>query len=285
MPSRNNRGDRRPEIVRHRPQHRRLQLVTSAQCSRLHSLRLHGITVKHYGHKGLERRNHMGLQPLKRFGRQVARHNQRGDLLAAGVPQRQCNAPIGVVDRAELNRSRRKRKRLAKTMGGCGQRRRGVSSRQELARQISSQICLDPAPFGLNSAAAREIRHRTHRRRDDRERRQRHPVARRLVLADSAPLIATLPPASGMALSSPGVTLFGTGTLGDFEVQLSSKVARDVRRCGYVATPSVAPQGGEVTRQVDVVAAPLDAHHLLFHESDSRGAVASDGISVEIYCP
>ncbi len=108
---------------------------------------------------------------------------------------------------------------------------------------------------------------------------------RRLVLADSAPLIATLPPFSGAAVSSPGLTLHGSSRPGDFEVQVSPTVVRDVRRCAYIATPSVQSQNGQITRQVDVVAAVLDAHHVLFHEFDSSGAVTSDGISVEIYCP
>jgi hypothetical protein len=108
---------------------------------------------------------------------------------------------------------------------------------------------------------------------------------RRLVLADSAPLIATLPPQGGSEVSSPGLTVFGLSSPGDFEAQISSRVARDARKCAYIATASVAPQSGHVTRQVEVVAAPLDARHILFHESDSSGAVTSDGISVEIYCP
>jgi len=108
---------------------------------------------------------------------------------------------------------------------------------------------------------------------------------RKLVLADSAPLIATFTSSHASGAESPGVQLFGTATPGDFEVRVSAKAVHDVRKCAYIATPSVAPQNGQVTRQVDVVAAPLDAHHLLFREFDSSGQPSSDGISVEIYCP
>ncbi len=108
---------------------------------------------------------------------------------------------------------------------------------------------------------------------------------RKLVLADSAPLIATLTTGTGSVVASPGLLLEGTSMKGEFDLQLSPKVVRDVRRCAYIATPSVTPENGHITRQVDVVAAPLDAHEVIFREFDSSGAVASDGISVEIYCP
>lgn len=110
---------------------------------------------------------------------------------------------------------------------------------------------------------------------------------RRIVLADSAPLIATITALGARTAASPGVQLFGTATPGDYELSVSSRAVRDVRRCAYVATPSVTPVGGEVTKQqeVSVVAAPLDAHHLLLHEFGSSGQAISAGISVEVYCP
>lgn len=110
---------------------------------------------------------------------------------------------------------------------------------------------------------------------------------RRLVLADSAPLIATVTAPAAPAAQSPGIRLTGTATPGDYELTVSSKAVRDIRKCAYLATPSVMPVGGTVTKQeqVSVVAAPLDAHHVLFHEFDSSGQAASAGISLEIYCP
>lgn len=110
---------------------------------------------------------------------------------------------------------------------------------------------------------------------------------RRLVLADSAPLIATVTVPFAPAAQSPGVQLTGTDTPGDYELTVSSKAVRDVRKCAYIATPSVAPVGGQITaqEQVSVVAASLDAHHVVFREFTSSGQAASAGISVEISCP
>lgn len=110
---------------------------------------------------------------------------------------------------------------------------------------------------------------------------------RRVVLADSAPLIATEAVADGPVTESPGLQLTGTPTAGLYQLTMSSKTVRDVRKCAYVATPSVTPVSGQITKQeqVSVVAAPLDAHHVLFHEFDSTGQAASVGISVQVYCP
>ncbi len=125
-----------------------------------------------------------------------------------------------------------------------------------------------------NGGALRYVRHRGCRRGE-----------RKLVLADSAPLIATETSGGVPQTESPGVELSGTPTAGEFELQVSSTTVRDVRKCAYIATPSVPVQDGQITNQVDVVAAPLDAHHVLFREFDGTGAVRSDGISIEVYCP
>lgn len=108
---------------------------------------------------------------------------------------------------------------------------------------------------------------------------------RRVVLADSAPLIASVASRGQAVNESPGIVLVGTSTPGQFEARVTTKAVRDVRKCSYIATPSVAATGGQISRQVDVVASPLDAHHVLFQEFDSAGQVAEDGISVQIYCP
>jgi hypothetical protein len=111
---------------------------------------------------------------------------------------------------------------------------------------------------------------------------------RRLVLSDSAPLIATDPAGSGFISESPGVLLGGLGTgfpAGSFEVNLSPRVVRDVRKCAYIATAVVLPQGGDITHSAQAVASPLDAYHLLVRVFDDSGNLSTDGVSIEIYCP
>jgi len=107
---------------------------------------------------------------------------------------------------------------------------------------------------------------------------------RRLVLADSAPLIATIPSLDGRSVESPGVSA-SAPAVGLFQIRVSERAARDIRRCAYIATPSVALQGGQITHPVEVVAAPVNAHTLMVRLFDATGAVATDGVSVEIYCP
>jgi hypothetical protein len=109
---------------------------------------------------------------------------------------------------------------------------------------------------------------------------------RKVTLADSAPLIASLPSLQGSSIvESPGVQLGGTSVLGDFKVKIAPRVVRDIRKCAYIATPSVVPQDGDITHSAEAVAAPLDAHTLLVHVFDNSGNLNTDGVSIEIYCP
>jgi hypothetical protein len=108
---------------------------------------------------------------------------------------------------------------------------------------------------------------------------------RRLVLADSAPLVVSLPSLAGNRIvESPGVSFSGP-TLGLFRVRVSPRAARDIRKCAYTATPTVALQGGQITHPAQVVVAPADAHTLLVRVFDDSGNLATDGVSIEIYCP
>jgi hypothetical protein len=109
---------------------------------------------------------------------------------------------------------------------------------------------------------------------------------RKVMLADSAPLFATVRNLAGSSIvESPGVNLQGTSVIGDFKVRVAPRVVRDIRRCAYIATPSVVPQGGEIAHSAQAVAAPLDAHTLLVHVFDDSGNLNTDGVSIEIYCP
>jgi hypothetical protein len=107
----------------------------------------------------------------------------------------------------------------------------------------------------------------------------------RLVLADSAPLIVSLPNLSGNQIAeSPGVSVSGPA-VGTYRVQVSARTVRDVRRCAYIATPTVALQGGEITHAAQAVVAPANQHVLLVRVFDDSGNLSTDGVSLEIYCP
>ena len=109
---------------------------------------------------------------------------------------------------------------------------------------------------------------------------------RKVMLAASAPLFATVPNLVATSIvESPGVNLQGTSVPGDFKVKVSPRVVHDIRKCAYIATPSVVPQSGEITHSAQAVAAPLDAHTLLVHVFDDSGNLNTDGVSIEIYCP
>jgi hypothetical protein len=108
---------------------------------------------------------------------------------------------------------------------------------------------------------------------------------RHLVLADSAPLIFSLPSLSGnVTAESPGVTVSGPA-IGTYRIHVSARDARDVRRCAYIATPTVALQRGQITHAAQVVAAPVDRHTLLVRVFDDSGNLKTDGVSLEVYCP
>ena len=75
---------------------------------------------------------------------------------------------------------------------------------------------------------------------------------RRLVLSDTAPLIVSLPSLGGnMIAESPGVTVSGPA-IGTYRIQLSARSVKDIRRCAYIATPTVALQSGQITHAAQV---------------------------------
>jgi hypothetical protein len=108
---------------------------------------------------------------------------------------------------------------------------------------------------------------------------------KRVVLSDSAPLIFSIPSLSGnVTAESPGLTVSGP-SIGTYRIQVSARAVHDVRRCAYIATPTVALQGGQITHAAEVVVAPVDRHALLVRVFDASGNLKTDGVSVEVYCP
>jgi hypothetical protein len=108
---------------------------------------------------------------------------------------------------------------------------------------------------------------------------------RRLVLANSAPLIVSLPNLSGNVIAeSPGVTVSGPA-IGTFRIHVSARTVGDIRKCADIATPAVALQSGQITHAAQVVTAPVDRHTLLVRVFDDSANLRTDGVSVEIYCP
>ncbi len=101
---RDDRGQRRAQVVRHRAQQRGLDVVGAAQRGGLDRLVLHRVAAPGDRDERAERRHDLGHQQLRRLVRQPARHQQCCDLHAVAIAQRQRAAALVAVGDAKLDR-------------------------------------------------------------------------------------------------------------------------------------------------------------------------------------
>ena len=170
------RGQRRAEIVRDRAQERGLDHVAAPQGGGLHDLGLQRVAFQRGRQQRLQRRRDADLHaPQHGLGRARGQH-ERADL-ARALTQREDDAALGRVDRAQLDRRAAQPKRLRDP---CTDGRERLleppAAAQQQARHLRRQVGLLPALVGLELALARDLREPARPRRREEEDREADPV-------------------------------------------------------------------------------------------------------------
>ena len=107
------RGQRRAEVVRDRPQERRLHHVRAPQCLRLDHLRLELLAPPHGGHERLQARNHAVLERVEHLAARCSRGTSTVPMRPPVDDQRQRAPALVAVRPSELDRHRGRSKVLA----------------------------------------------------------------------------------------------------------------------------------------------------------------------------
>ena len=150
---RDDRGQRRAQVVRDGSQQRRLDRVRVAQGPRLHDLGLQGVAIEGGGQQRLERRHDSIAQALQVAGSieaETSRVASRPSPIASGRARRRRSPSTW----RSSDRHRRQVERLGQAMRGGAEGVAQVGPAEQQARQLCGQVGLLTPALGLASARA-----------------------------------------------------------------------------------------------------------------------------------